>query len=195
MTYNTVSWYTYVNDFLSHCRSHTVSLTHIISLSVLRTSMMHRLDIRLSRTYNTASWYMCVNDFLSHCLSHIYHLRISKDASQCIIDKRKTTYQDMRMCHTGWQRCIACLNLHFFSRKRATHYRALLRKTIYKDKASHGSSPLCYPCKNRSCPTQECVIFPRWMSHVPLFLFSSHRHGDHIYMNPVPYINESCPFV
>ena len=36
-----------------------------------------------------------------------------------------------------------CLKLQVFFRKRATNYRALLRKMTCKDKASYGSSPPC----------------------------------------------------
>ena len=45
--------------------------------------------------------------------------------------------------HTGWQRPIGCLKLQAIFRKRATNYRALLRKMTDKDKASYESSPLC----------------------------------------------------
>jgi len=45
--------------------------------------------------------------------------------------------------YTGWQRPIGCLKLPVIFRKRATNYRALLRKITYKDKASYGSSPPC----------------------------------------------------
>jgi len=44
---------------------------------------------------------------------------------------------------TGWRRPIGCLKLQVIYRKRATNYRALLRKTTHKDKASYGSSPPC----------------------------------------------------
>jgi len=44
---------------------------------------------------------------------------------------------------TGRRRCIGRLKLQGSVRKRATNYRALLRKMTYKDKASHGSSPPC----------------------------------------------------
>jgi len=40
---------------------------------------------------------------------------------------------------TGWQRPTGCLKLHICFRKRATSYRALLRRMIYKDQASYGS--------------------------------------------------------
>ena len=36
----------------------------------------------------------------------------------------------------GWQRLIGCLKLQVIFRKRATNYRALLRKITYEDKAS-----------------------------------------------------------
>ena len=44
----------------------------------------------------------------------------------------------------GWRRPIGCLKLQVIFRKRATNYRALLRKMTYKDKGSYRSSP---PCK------------------------------------------------
>jgi len=49
----------------------------------------------------------------------------------------------MRTRTTGWRRPIGCLKLHVIVRERATNYRAFLRKTPYKDKASYGSSPPC----------------------------------------------------
>jgi len=42
---------------------------------------------------------------------------------------------------TGWRRPIGCLELQVISRKRATNYRALLRKMTCKEKASNGSPP------------------------------------------------------
>ena len=44
---------------------------------------------------------------------------------------------------TGWRRLLGCLELKVIFRKRATNYRALLRKTTYQDKASYRSSPPC----------------------------------------------------
>jgi len=46
-------------------------------------------------------------------------------------------------CGTGWRRPIGCLKLQVIFRKRATDYRALLRKITYEDKASYDSTPLC----------------------------------------------------
>ena len=44
---------------------------------------------------------------------------------------------------TGWRRLIGCLKLLVIFRKRATDYRALLRKLTYEDKASYESTPPC----------------------------------------------------
>ena len=44
---------------------------------------------------------------------------------------------------TGWRRPIGCLKLQVIFRKRATNYRALLRKMAYKDEASYNSTPPC----------------------------------------------------
>ena len=43
----------------------------------------------------------------------------------------------------GWRRLIGCLKLQVIFHKRATTYRALLRKMSSQDKVSYGSSPSC----------------------------------------------------
>jgi len=45
--------------------------------------------------------------------------------------------------YTGWRRLIGCLKSQVIARKRATNYRALLRKMTYKDKASYDFTPPC----------------------------------------------------
>jgi len=52
-----------------------------------------------------------------------------------------------RVWATGWRIIIGCLKLQVIFRKRATNYRALLRKMTCKDKASCGSSPPCTGCE------------------------------------------------
>jgi len=44
---------------------------------------------------------------------------------------------------TGWRRLIGCLKLQVTFRKRASNYRALLRKMTCEDKASYYSTPRC----------------------------------------------------
>ena len=47
------------------------------------------------------------------------------------------------VAHTGSRRLIGCLQLQVIFRRRATNYRAFLRKMTYKDKASYAASPSC----------------------------------------------------
>ena len=47
------------------------------------------------------------------------------------------------LIRTGWPRLIGSPKLQIIFHKRATKYRSLLRKTIYKDKGSYESSPPC----------------------------------------------------
>jgi len=42
---------------------------------------------------------------------------------------------------TGWRRLIECLKLQVICHKRATNYRALLRKMTYEDKAFYDATP------------------------------------------------------
>jgi len=51
---------------------------------------------------------------------------------------------------TGWRRPIGCLQLQVIFRKRATNYRALLRKMTYAHRASYGSSPPCSHIAHKS---------------------------------------------
>ena len=71
----------------------------------------------------------------THLTTHIVH--DSQHASHIRTNIRK------HLSRTGWQRCIGCLKLQVFFRKRATNYRDLLWKLTYNDKASYESSPPC----------------------------------------------------
>jgi len=57
--------------------------------------------------------------------------------------KHDTNQSCTTITHSGWQQCQGCLKLQVSFCKRATNYRALLRKTTHKDKSSYGSLPLC----------------------------------------------------
>jgi len=57
---------------------------------------------------------------------------------------------------TGWRRPIGCLKSQDSFRKRATNYRALLRKMTYKDKASYGSSPPCTSVASSFSNLNQC---------------------------------------
>ena len=56
---------------------------------------------------------------------------------------------------TGWRRLIGSPKLQIIFHKRATKYRALLRKMTYKDKGSYESSP---PCSESLLKTSSFVM-------------------------------------
>jgi len=57
--------------------------------------------------------------------------------------------------YTGWRRPIGCLMLQVIFRKRATNYRALLRKTTWKDKASKSAGHKTHP--RRALVSKRCM--------------------------------------
>jgi len=64
---------------------------------------------------------------------------------------------------TGWHRVIECLKLQVIDRKRATNYKALLRRMTYKDKASYYSTPPCikYTFTKWVCQTHIGMVYQR----------------------------------
>ena len=66
-------------------------------------------------------------------------------------------------CYTGWWRLIGCLKLWVIFRKRATNYRALLRKMTYEDKASWLHAILYLLCVPRLIHT--CVMNRSFVRH------------------------------
>jgi len=80
---------------------------------------------------------------------------------------------------TGWQRLTGCLKLQVIFRKRATNWRALLRKMTYKDKASYGSSP---PCMTK-VHNKSHLLFPFKYPCVILNYVAYTMHNIHAYEN------------
>ena len=73
---------------------------------------------------------------------------------------------------TGWRRLIGCLNLQVIFRKRATNYRALLRKMTYEHKASYESSSPCTQSRTHTCAQtvdKNCTMMQRNRSSAVLF--------------------------
>ena len=114
------------------------------------------IGVRVSRIRGLS--HECV---MSHaCLSHVTHMNESCHTCEWVVWVRRG-YEDcltnkafhifewvmsyiwMGHVDTGWRRPIGCLKLQVIFRKRATNYRALLRKITYKDKASYDSTPPC----------------------------------------------------
>ena len=77
-----------------------------------------------------------------HCHEYIFHCHEYIDvyiSLSCIY-----IYTHLYKFHRkGWRRPIGCLQSQVMFRKRATIYRALLRKMTYTDKASYDSTPPC----------------------------------------------------
>jgi len=64
-------------------------------------------------------------------------------AHSCILCIEKCTHSRTPSTDIGWRKSIGCLKLQVNFCKRATNYRALLRKMTYKDKASYASTLPC----------------------------------------------------
>jgi len=92
------------------------------------------------------------------CLCVCVHMY---DMTDHIIDQKQGVTYVIFIFHTqrirtGWRRLIGCLKLQFIFCKRATNYRALLRKMTYKDKQSYASSLPCTCDTCETCPIQVC---------------------------------------
>ena len=105
--------------------------------------------------------------------------------SHCYLWHDSSTYDD-----TGWRRPTRCLKLQIIFGKRATNYRALLRKITYKDKASYAFSPPCntlywYSSRSSAVAVRDVIFFPPlYVCHdaftcVTWFLFICHIHVWH----------------
>jgi len=89
-----------------------------------------------SRGYTLKWHYRCLLRNL-----RIYAPQLEEDVSLAYIAVWVTNW--LSRMSIGWRRIIRCLKLQVIFRKRATNYRALLRKTIYEDKTPYASSPPC----------------------------------------------------
>jgi len=76
----------------------------------------------------------------THTRSHLLSFLLSLSRSLSLYDLK--TRSDTAQA-TGWRRLIGSPKLQIIFHKRATKYRALLRKMTYKDKGSYGSLPPC----------------------------------------------------
>ena len=109
--------------------------------------------------------------FFSKKMSHVPFISQSCHIYRCGMSH-------MHASHTGWRRLIGSPKLQIIFHKRATKYRALLRKMTYKDKGSYESSPPCTHTRrvnsaagvlipgNESCYVYQSVISHMSMRHV-----------------------------
>ena len=103
-----------------------------------------------------ADIYVYLQIYMYWCICTCIHMYAS---TSC--EKRSA-----KMLCTGWRRPIECLKLQVIFRKRATHHRALLRKTTYENKAPCDSTPPCtcicrYICTGVYVHVHTCMHVPR----------------------------------
>jgi len=104
---------------------------------------------------------VCRTNARAHAYAHAYTDRDTdtqthRHTDTCIWSARLTLQHTCSTLHgttcrvefdasTGWRRPIGCLQLQVIFRKRATNYKALLRKMTYEDKAPYDFTPPCTP--------------------------------------------------
>jgi len=129
-----------------------------------RTRLIHVCDM----TYTHVSLRLCIamwSDLSVWCLVHAYGVNVCDKTHFCAWHN---SWLETLHCHvvwfmcvvqedTGWRRLIGCLKLQVIFRKRATNYRALLRKMTCEDKAPYASTPSCTQIHTYLCHT--------WMIH------------------------------
>ena len=110
----------------------------------------------MTNSYVLYDLFMCVTRLMHMC--HLTHSFVCRDSFICVMlfihmcdMTHSYTWHDVLFWlltsseeTTGWRRLRGCLKLQVIFCKRATNYRALLRKVTHKDKPSYASSP---PCK------------------------------------------------
>ena len=126
-------------------------------------SRQTRVQGHISYVHRHESIQACLDRLVSRDLYRMSLDIYSDSASICEMPRRQRTGEyAIQTHHTGWQRPIACLELHVIFRKRAIDYRALLREMTYKDKACYGSTP---PCRGHAMQTHaarphQLCVFP-----------------------------------
>jgi len=143
--------------WMSHVTHETHSyVSHDSFICVTR--LIHTCGMTHTYVYTTHSYmwhdpFICVARLIHFCgMTHTYEWY---GGFMCV------TWHSFH--HTGWRRPAGCLKLPVIFRKRATNYRALLRKMPYKDKASYDSTPPCMShvarATSRKCMRIHSVIF------------------------------------
>jgi len=91
----------------------------------------------------------CAHACVSECCSVLQCVAVCYSVLQCVFAAcwcrvlQVSPWRQSRYDAAGWRRPMGCYKLQVIFRKRATNYRALLRKMTCKDKASYGFSPPC----------------------------------------------------
>ena len=114
-------------------------------------------------------------------MSHATHMNESCHTHERVLSHRPRA-------STGWQRLTVCLKLQVIFHKRATNYKALLRKMTYKDKAYYDSTP---PCNNDGNLVIHVSICKWVISHVWKMTYKDKAYYD----STPPCNNEGNPVI
>jgi len=129
-------YYTYISIYLYMYMSIYLHIWMHIYLSVnqnvLEDTLFHA-ETRYTRTHTHTH---------THTNTHT-HTHTHTPAAKCSNQVPLSTLINRFTHDTGWQRLIGSPKSQIIFHKRATKYRALLRKMTYKDKGSYESSPPC----------------------------------------------------
>jgi len=145
-------WLEYVQSRTAHLPAQ-LSVLHILKhifLHIFQNMCSHELRIfqHNVQSHNaTIIWYSLPWFHICKC-AVIVCTAVWEEAPVWVqqnVEKSVRNIWYTEMC-TEWRRPVECLKLQVFFRKRATNYRALLRKMTYGDTASYGSSPPCSHC-------------------------------------------------
>jgi len=95
-----------------------------------------------------ATWLICMCNMTHLCLRHdsfvcAAWLIYTYDMTHLHVRDTTDLYVLHGAIHTRWRRLVGCLQLQVIFCKRATNYRAFLRRMTYKDKTSYDSMPPC----------------------------------------------------
>jgi len=93
---------------------------------------------------------------------HVYisvELHVCVCVCVCVCVGKSSCFLPCPKIRSGWRRPRGCLKLQDIFRKRATNYRALLRKITHKEKASYDSTPLCTIEAIRVCICAVYICF------------------------------------
>ena len=150
----------------SHLR---VSQSHEMHLRVLQSPWVPRKFAQLS----TISEYVYTVMFLCVC---VCVLAVGTSCTNgCEVRTRPSTILKYVFC-TGWWRLIGCLKLQVIFRKRATNYRALLRKMTCEYKTSYDSPPPCNARIDIYTRTYTVYIFCTYNVYTVCLYGYIHKH-------------------
>jgi len=134
--------YTHIQTHILKWGAHSTTRRQVPTARAAPRTLIHKYKNKCTHVciYIYRTWRRLLQHVSRPQLRRLRHRQPTAKKNEVPIPKSQIA------CHsnTGWRRCIKCLELQVSFHKRATNYRALLRKMTSKDKAFYGwSSPPC----------------------------------------------------